>query len=141
MWQRFLVSIQWYRLRAFLWGRCFIRYPAKPGWKALVQEVASCGGLWKSPDGIIGAPLQWALLERRDGKLVAVEERCAWTGAQISGHTPHADGSGTPDLSNYGVRCARCGVRIHVLAAGMASVVDIPSCPPCRKAVRKAMHE
>lgn len=75
------------------------------------------------------------------GKLIPLEGVCAWTGQQISGHTPHVSATEEVDLSHTGVRCARCGVRIHILAAGMATVVDIPSCPPCRKAVRKAAHE
>lgn len=129
----------WYRLRAFLWGRLFIRYPAKPGWQKLVRDVVAAE-LWRGDDGIVGAPLEWSMLARDpEGRVVPVEDRCAWTGQQISGATPLLP-DGKPDLSHYGVRCARCGVRIHVLAAGMRSSVDVPSCPPCRRAVRAAME-
>mgnify|MGYP001582947902 CR=1 FL=1 len=120
-----------------------MRFPGKPGWAALVREVGSalsCGQLWKDDrERVIGAPLGWCLVERHGDppEVVPTDDTCGWTGRAISGHTPMLP-DGRVDGTPWGVRCARCGVAIHHSGAGMAHTMDVPSCPPCRGAVRRA---
>lgn len=132
----------WKRLRHWLWKRG-LRYPALPGWSALVEEVASVD-LWTSPpkdglSGLVGAPLEWRLLERDlSGRVVSLSGTCAWSGEPVNGTTPlveQPDGTYKHDLSAWGVRCARCGVPLLCKYAGMKLGNDVPSCPPCRRAV------
>lgn len=133
----------WKHLRHWLWKRG-LRYPALPNWADLVREVASVD-LWMSPpkdglSGLVGAPLEWRLLERdREGRVVALDATCAWSGRPLHGGVPIVEGPEGPvhDLSSWGVRCARCGVPVHCENAGMKFGNDVPSCPPCRRAVNR----
>lgn len=125
----------WKRIRKWLWKRG-LRYPAQPGWEALVHEVASTD-LWQR-DGLVGLPLEWTLLERNvQQRVIPVQETCHWSGLLVSGGTPVVEGPEGPvhNLSAWGVRCSRCGVPIHCEYAGMRYGNDVPSCPPCRSAV------
>jgi hypothetical protein len=128
----------WLDIRLWLWRVLGVPLPAKDGWKALVQQVAEKGVYQDA--SVIGAPLAWCLLARdAEGHLQAVETTCAVSGVSISSVTPLADGKA--DVSNFGVRCARCGVPIHFRHAGMKTVFDVPSCPPCRRAVRRVKDQ
>lgn len=127
----------WLVFRTYLWRRYHVPLPGAPGWADLVREVAAVP-LWRSDDGLIGAPLSWSLVAREpSGRVVAVEVVCAWTGRTVSGATPLVEG-GEVDTTAWGVRCARCRVPIAVSEAGMAHSMSIPSCPPCRSRVREA---
>lgn len=126
------------RLRHYLWRSFGLRYSAVKGWTALVHEVSGTP-LWQS-NGLVGLPLDWTLLRRDEtGRVVPVESVCAWSGDRISGSAP-AVGDQEFDLSQWGVRCARCGSPIHSKYAGMKLPNDVPSCPPCRTAVKRELQ-
>lgn len=124
----------WLMIRRYLWRKIRLPLPGLPGWSRLVREVASVP-VWRGDGNCIGAPLAWSLNQREEsGRVVPVEATCAWTGKTINGATPIVDEQF--DLTNWGVRCARCGVPLHVLEAGMTGSFDVPSCPPCRVMVK-----
>lgn len=126
-----------HRIRVLLWT-WGLRYPERPGWLNLAREFVSVP-LWQK-GGVFGLPLEYTLLTREDsGRIVPYEETCLWSGARIEGSTPLVPGPEglVHDLSHWGVRCARCGVPIHSKHAGMRFGNDIPSCPPCRRAVQR----
>ena len=128
------------RLRVFLWRKLGVKLPAIRGWKARVRAVSSVP-LWQDEaEGIVGLPLEWTLLTRdATRRVVPVEVECAWTGIWVSGATPILGDRGV-DMSRWGVRCARCGVPLHVRHAGMVMPNDTPSCPPCRRVVNNILR-
>jgi hypothetical protein len=128
------------RVRTSLW-RAGFRLSSMPNWRDLVREVTraqSAGMLWVRGN-VVGAPLEWSLLHQDEcARVIADELPCAWSGKLVSGAMPvRADG--TLDLSAYGVRCARCGVPLALEHAGMQTFSDVPSCPPCRRSVARAV--
>lgn len=126
--------------RFFLWTACGVKLPALPNWEQRVRETVRNGGVYVG-DGVIGAPLQWSLLQLTpEGQLVPVETFCAVTGVVIT-PTAHVDRDGVRDFSAFGVRCARCGVPLHCKAAGMVTTLSIPSCRPCRTAVQRVERD
>ncbi len=132
----------WLVVRHLLWKKLSWKLPAREGWELLVREVSSVD-LWKDEqEGIFGLPLQWALLKREEGsrRIVPVDAVCFWSGEPISGSTPII-GDQQFDVSHWGVRCSRCQVPIHSRHAGMKMGNDVPSCPPCRRAVRRVIQE
>lgn len=131
----------WRTLRLFLWRRLGVPLSPVPKWRALLADVVSVP-LYRK-DEMFGAPLEWSLYARDPtGRLVAVEETCAWTGLSVSGATPIVDPVAAEiDYSRFGVRCCRCGVPIHVWHSGMRTSIDVPSCPPCRKIVKRAIRD
>ena len=133
----------WLLIRHFCWKRGLIRLPGRPGWEALVREVAGVA-LWQDDEQkLVGLPLEFTLLERGagGGRVVPTPGlACSWSGVPVSG-TIGSKPDGEPDLSSWGVRCARCGVPIHSRHAGMRVGNDIPSCPPCRKDVKRVVKE
>lgn len=131
---------RWMNFRRYLWRRCAVRLPPVDGWKDLVREVSSVD-LWQK-DGLFGLPLEWTLLTRDAFGVHAVETICAWSGVPVSGVTLLMGDPENPthDLSRWGVRCARCGVPLHCREAGMRGSTDVPSCVPCRPAVRRVIQ-
>lgn len=128
--------------RRWLWRRFLIPLPAIVGWAALVRSIATSDGVYVDHEtNAVGAPMQWSLATLDGTRVVFTDAICAWSGAPISGATPlvYKNGPDAPaehDIDHYGVRCARCGVPIHVRLAGMKSSFDAPSCLPCRPFVR-----
>lgn len=128
----------WLDFRLWLWRVLGLPLPAKQGWEALVRQVAE-KGIYQDAR-VVGAPLSWCLLAQdAEGQLQSVETTCAVSGVRISAATPLVDGKA--DVSHFGVRCARCGVPLHFRHAGMKTLVDVPSCPPCRRVVRRVMDQ
>lgn len=126
-------------VRLFLWKWLSLPLPAKAGWKPLVQQVAR-DGLYRDAQ-VIGAPLAWCLLAPdAEGQLRVTDSICAVSEAPIQG-APTITVDQKSDVSHYGVRCARCGIPIHFRHSGMRTLFDVPSCPPCRRAVRRVIEE
>lgn len=98
-----------------------------PDWRELVREVETSmnsGYVWTAVvDGkqIVGAPLEWSIT-------AGTVETCAWTGILIDNRT--------------GVRCARCRrpILIKPDVSGMYSSLHTPSCPACRRVVKRAIR-
>lgn len=137
------LALLWQTFRLFLWHRFWVPLPPIEGWKGLLEAVSSVDVYQK--DGMVGAPLEWSLYayegEGDTNRLIPVEALCAWTGVAISGATPIVDPLKEEiDYAHFGVRCCRCGVPIHVHASGMKSSFDTPSCPPCRRIVKRAVR-
>jgi hypothetical protein len=89
----------------------------QPGWISRVRLYRSGSVIWLRPSGkqLVGFPLEWCLAEEQpDGTIVFA-----------------------PD-SDKRVKCARCGIVVHVLDAGMSDSLSIPSCVDCRDRVEGA---
>ena len=112
-------------LRWWLWKRLAVPIPARDGWIKLLREVIQSEGAYAA-DGAIGAPIAWSLF---DAALQPIETTCAVSGVPIS-----------PTSDPFGVRCARCGVPLACTVAGMRVSTDVPSCVPCRPAVRRVIR-
>jgi hypothetical protein len=98
-----------------------------PGWRSLIAQVISATDAnampsFQYPDGatLIGAPREW---------MITAPDVCADSGLAI-----------LPGGVPQGVRCARCRRPIAIRFAGMAVSTDVPSCAPCRPAVRRAIR-
>lgn len=136
-------------LRVYAWRRWRVPLPAEVGWWSQVRayaRVLTAGGVW-AQGGIAGAPVEWCLLEwctpenappGATERLTVVYSTCAKTGKSINGAIV-LNAEGRAVLDTYGVRCARCGVPLHVSVAGMATSADVPSCRACRPLVRLAV--
>lgn len=129
--------LQKIRTRLWRWGWL---YPPTLGWVDLVYEVANTPGWKDDQERVVGLPPAWTLLRKSNGKWTAYEDTCAWSGKPVSGSVPiqNPNAENPFDLTRWGVRCARCGVPIHVLYSGMRTTGDVPSCPPCRRVVNQA---
>lgn len=120
----------WWRMfRAWLWTYG-VPLPALPGWEDRVAEWARATLACEVPFAPLGAPVEWSLVQPSEtpGRLRPYAAYCAVTGRRISG--------ASSPMEQWGVRCARCGVPLHVSAAGMKHSFDIPRCGPCTGQVR-----
>lgn len=117
-------------VRFWLWRHLFVPLPARPGWRALVRDVVTTSGVYVGEGGALGAPFEWSMYARAStGAWEPMETMCAETGAAIS-----------PTSDPFGVRCARCGVPLAAVVAGMRTSLDVPSCRACRGIVRRAVR-
>lgn len=124
----------------------FFAPAALPGWderlRAFLAATAN-GAVYEAqtPSGVRvgGCPLEWALAEERDGKVVPTKAVSTVSGRVVVGAFPVQE-DGTPDLSSFGVRCARCGCALHVTEAHMKTTVDVPRCPRCRPIVEDLLR-
>lgn len=127
------------------WVAHAIRWRPVKGWEVLVREVRATD-VWVSPEGYMGAPLEWSLLEPTmlsgEARLRAVREICRVSGDRIWGLNA-GEGIVVDTVVHYkfGVRCARCHVPIRADLADMRISIDVPSCPWCRKQVRRVIRE
>ena len=112
--------------------RRFWKYirPVK-GWRSRVSAFRGGRTAWPVPGyeslGVIGPwPTEWTLYRvnvSADGKL-AVEF--------LDGVS---DVSGRQAKGEDAVRCARCGITLHVEETSMLNNLEVPSCVWCREAV------
>lgn len=128
------------RARRYLWRRFSVPLPARPGWVQLLRKALDEGGAYVDHvNKVQGAPVEWTLLAKVDGRWQGQSMACPWSGRPMSGVEvirQRADGSYEVDGDQLGVRCARCGTPIHHRFSGRRSADDVPSCPPCRPLVR-----
>lgn len=122
---RAAILTAWRTLRVTLTWRM-----SRPGWRERVRIVTHANdrnavARFVYDDGVtmIGAPREWCLLPHQVP--ANAPARCADSGLQV-------DPAGPP----LGVRCARCECVVAARFADMELSTDVPSCAPCRSAVR-----
>ena len=107
----------------------------RPGWEDRVLAYRSGNTVWPVPehpdmDPLFPWPAEWCVWEvappaKEGGKHFPKMISCT---SCVSG--THADGDNA-------VRCARCGIPLHMGEAHMATNLDIPSCSWCVGSVRR----
>lgn len=107
----------------------------RAGWKERVQAFRSGVTVWPilerpDMDPLFPWPSEWCLWEavepeEPDQKAKSRFGSCT---SLVSGQTAHGDDA---------VRCARCGIPLHMGEAHMTTNLDIPACSWCVGAVRR----
>lgn len=116
------------------WVRLLLRFfrPLR-GWKDRLGAFAGGQVMWPVPgrpdaQKVFPFPVEWTavrVLQPGEGHSRGWEPLAA----------PCAD-CGEIVPAPYGVRCARCGVVLHELCAGMRMSNDVPACVVCATRVR-----
>ena len=99
-------------------------------WEGRVRARNEGRVRWSNPTAgmpdLVGFPAEWIVVEADSES------------AQGFRYPEHVDcgACGCAVVPQSAVRCARCGVYLHELCAGMANSLDVPSCSWCRPLVR-----
>ena len=123
-------------VRLSLWRSVLaVPMPPVPGWKERIATAVAGDGMYiehPSPGrpGCVGAAPEWSLA------------RVSADGERWEGYDTVSALSGRPITSHpfTGVRCARCGLALHLDESGMRASLDVPGCVPCRRYIRAALR-